>query len=100
MSNEHNEDMLDGSIITEQRVKEIWSRPISDLVNVARSELRQVDTWIKATTLRNLRNELIAQGCTETLREYVVLISEHRFGSIETDQFLHNLNCYPEWMKD
>ena len=86
-------------IITEQRVKEIWGRPISDLVNVARSELRQVDTWIKATTLRNLREQLLVQGYPDSIREYVLHMACCHFGSMETDQFLQDRNCYPEWMK-
>lgn len=80
--------------ITEAMVKEIHNA--SDLSQYTHTQLSLADQWIKDKALTKLRFQMA--GLPNTVKNYVFLMSRCHFGSVETDQFLTDMGCYPKWM--
>jgi len=82
--------------ITEERVKEIHLS--HDLSKFPLSELHEVDAWIKNYALTQLRIRLRDGGIQEALVDYILVMARSSMGSVETNNLLIALNCYPSWM--
>ncbi len=84
--------------ITQAKVMEIHKA--KDLSGYSHAELRACDEWLKAYALKQLANTLQRKPLApmaKTIIEYILLMARCHFGSVETDRFLTELNCYPKW---
>lgn len=82
--------------MTVDKAKEISKA--RDLSVYEQHELRAYDDWIKVHALSHLESWLIEHGVDTTLSEYIKLMARCHFGSIETDELLTKLGCYPDWL--
>lgn len=63
------------------------------------SECVAADNLIRDTALRNLALYLDTSRVEPiALRQWIKMIARATFGSVETDEMLQKLNCYPDWM--
>ena len=80
----------------EAKAKEIANS--RDLSQYSYEELAKADAWVKNYALAKLQLRLTEQGAKKELRNYVALMARSTFGSIETDELLVSMNCYPTWL--
>lgn len=80
--------------VSEQRVREVWLT--TDLSGVSQDECRECDQWIKRYALDKLATAI--KDYPEHMRKYITICAKVHFGSIETDELLTALDCYPDWM--
>ena len=82
--------------MTEAKVREIDSS--TELSKYSYDELHSADEWVKSFALAKLADYLKQEQVPVTLREYILLMSRCHYGSVETDELLLSLSCYPEWI--
>ena len=82
--------------ITEDKAREIHNA--KDLTTYSYDQLVAADQFIKAYALDRLEQVLASKGIEHVIGEYIMLMSRCHFGSVETDEFLTSLGCYPAWM--
>jgi hypothetical protein len=80
--------------ITEERVKTIHAA--TNLTPFSHDELVNADNWIKRYALNKLHTAL--HDVPKPIREYIELMARCHYGSVETDEFLQEMHCYPLWM--
>ena len=80
--------------ITEDKAREI-SRA-KDLSVYTREQCVACDRWIEDFAMRKLRLRL--RKLPNPIKNYVQLMARCHFGSLETDDFLTELECYPDWL--
>ena len=56
----------------------------------------EADLLIKQEALKELARQMASYP--NSIKNYVNLMARCHYGSVETDQFLLELNCYPDWM--
>ena len=60
---------------------------------------RAADALIKRETLAKLMVRLQKEIPNDTkLRAFVLDMARYKFGTVEVDQLMMHLGCYPEWM--
>lgn len=69
--------------------------PIGDW---ALSDCIAADRCVREHTLTNARRILRDRIRTPMIRQYLELMLETHFGSVETDDLLRHLGAYPEWI--
>jgi hypothetical protein len=79
--------------ITVEKVKEIHRA--KDLQQYDHKTLQQADQWVKQFALAQLKSKLKSELL---VRDYVLLMARCHYGSVETDDFLKAMGCYPDWM--
>jgi hypothetical protein len=67
--------------------------------DVSWQDCKDADRWIKAYALEKFEKGLMQYGLPNTLREYLLTCASLHFGSVETDNMLMSLDCYPEWLR-
>jgi hypothetical protein len=83
--------------MTEAKAREIWAA--EDPNDYEREELRAVDRWIKDHALRQLDMHLHKISTTAALKDFVTAMASFHYGSVEVDELLQALRCYPNWIK-
>lgn len=64
------------------------------------ADCRAADALIKRETLKRLDELLLERAkVPTTLAEYIKLMVDIHFGSMETDNLLMTYKLYPEWME-
>src|ERR1700751_6147352 len=91
--------MPEAKAMTEDKAKEIHNA--TDLSVYTHDEFREADAWVKGYALQQLSEWLKEDGrqCS-AVGDYVLLMARCHYGSVETDEFLRTLGCYPEWLAD
>ena len=84
--------------ITEDKAREINSAP--DLNVYSRDELVACDHFVKTYALDALGEHLAKLGIARCLSDYIKLCARAHYGSVETDEMLSALRCYPQWVLD
>ena len=84
--------------MNEDKAKEICNA--ADLSVYTRDELREADLFVKVHALVRLREVLDTFVMPELAKEYITLMASANYGSVETDQFLMSLDCYPDWLPE
>ena len=56
----------------------------------------EADQLIKRETLKILEDKL--SYIPGTMRKWILTMASVHFGSVETDEMLTKLKCYPDWM--
>lgn len=79
--------------MTKDEYLKLKTKPFSEWT---RQECIQADSFIKDVALTILAANLKPQP--KVIQDYVNLMARCHYGSIETDEFLKALNCYPDWM--
>ena len=59
------------------------------------TECAQADRWIKDYALERFEEE--TKAIPQPLRDYIKPMVRLHYGTIETDQLLTALKCYPDW---
>jgi hypothetical protein len=57
---------------------------------------RTADQLIKDETLKTFANKI--EGLNPELEQWIISLANHHFGSVETDNMLTSLDCYPSWI--
>jgi len=84
--------------MNEDKAKEICNA--TDLSGYTHDELREADLFVKNYALDRLREVLDTFVMPKLAREYIVLMASANYGSVETDDFLMSLDCYPDWLPE
>lgn len=58
----------------------------------------EADKLIKKCTIRRFEEQLRNHCFPKTIVDYLMLMVEVHFGSVETDQLLITMKAYPDWM--
>jgi hypothetical protein len=82
----------------EAKAREITSS--KDLSGYSCLELRKADEWIQNYALTKLQLTLTEKGVMKEARAYIALMARCHYGSVETDEFLMSMNCYPSWLQN
>lgn len=83
-------------MLTEARVKEIWSTEGEAQFGLSLEDCRKADEWIKVYACKVFLGK--TKNYPKPIRDYLVTMVRCHFGSVETDELLIELGCYPEWM--
>lgn len=86
---------------TKLKMDEAKAREITQSHNLEKythDELRQANTWVQDYSLAKLQLRLTEQGASKEVRNFISLIARASYGSVETDRFLIELKCYPDWL--
>lgn len=79
-------------MMTEERAKEVIQHGDSSI-----EVCKEADLFVKQYALKEL-NERLMSCDNKVIKDYVILMTKSTFGSTETDKFLMDLHCYPEWI--
>jgi hypothetical protein len=85
------------NIMDEARAKEIHLA--MDLSEYSHEELSAADAWLKAYAIVKLEQYLKTVKTSRSLKDYIMLMVRTHYGSVETDEFLAEHGCYPEWVE-
>ena len=75
-----------------KQFKAINSRP----GNFGYAECAAADAWLKAYALKKLRKAI--GDIDATVAEFTLAMADSHFGSLEVDDMLVKLGCYPKWL--
>lgn len=62
------------------------------------SESIAADRLVRETTLATFAEKINASDMPDVLKSWVIQTAGWHFGSVETDEMLTALGCYPDWM--
>lgn len=65
----------------------------------ALADCSAADRHIKVETLKNFDEKLKAWSIPQSAKDWIKLSVDAHFGSVEVDDMLTQLNCYPTWME-
>lgn len=65
---------------------------------VSRQECEMADELIKGSTLSNLESILLKAMYPPLITKFILTWSEFHFGDSEIDNFLIEIEAYPEWI--
>ncbi len=71
----------------------------TDLSKYPHEELQKADVWVKNYALAKLQLQLTQLNTRVDIKNYIALMARAHYGSMETDEFLMSLHCYPTWME-
>jgi hypothetical protein len=57
----------------------------------------EADELIKRAALSTLSAILFSLGVKYEVRSFVCMMAKHHYGTVEVDEFLISLYCYPIW---
>jgi len=80
----------------EAKAREIHLAPAEKLHDYTHDELAAADRWLRDYSLDRLRR--ITRGEMRVLRDYAQNMARATYGSVETDEFLNAMGCYPKWL--
>lgn len=80
--------------MTEDKAREIHTA--KDLSPYSHKELQLADAWVKEYAIKALEAQV--SDMPKALRDYILLMVRVNYGSMETDHFLSEMNCYPSWV--
>jgi hypothetical protein len=83
--------------IDEAKAKEIHLS--LDLSEYSHAELSAADAWLKEYAIAKLAQYLRTVKTSRSLKDYIMLMVRTNYGSVETDEFLAEHGCYPEWVE-
>ncbi len=69
--------------------------PIKDWSYV---QCTEADALIKVMATQQFAETITAMNLPKILQDYIILMVRIHFGSVETDDLLTTLKCYPDWM--
>jgi hypothetical protein len=81
--------------MNEAKAREIFGA--EDLEKYSHTDLREADQWVKSFALQKLGASLADQP--KAIRKYMLLMARCHYGSVETDAFLKEMDCYPAWVR-
>ncbi len=75
-----------------------WLKTRGEIDNWKHEDCYAADAHIKQVALDNLEQKLSEQP--EALRDFVMIYADVGYGSVETDEFLMKLECYPDYVEE
>lgn len=79
--------------MTKERYLALKATPISEWTL---SECREADALVKCVTLETVKSKLSREE--PALRDFAMLMIRCHYGCCEVDDFLKQLNAYPDWV--
>lgn len=61
-------------------------------------DCHKADRLIEREAMAALRTQIALHVRTPALRQFVEFMAQAHFGSVEVDELLMSLECYPDWM--
>lgn len=75
-----------------------WKQTRGEASTWDRNKCRAADELIKETTLANFREILRGRHIDPSLKKLLKTMVGAHFGSIEVDEAMIALKCYPDWL--
>lgn len=69
-----------------------------DAGNWKPADCRAADALIKDRALKTLAVKLKGFNTSQYVKEYIHMMTRCHYGSVETDDFLTKMGCYPDWL--
>lgn len=83
--------------MTEKQVMEIALA--KDLSRYTIQQCKESDRWIEEYALTNLHHHSLSnKRALKIFRRFAEDMAKCHYGSVEVDQLLKALKCYPEWL--
>lgn len=82
----------------QQYLKWLKTRP-ADPAEWDHKDCAEADALIRRETLRTFEAKVRHLPIPAVLKEWLVCSTGAHFGSVEVDDVLTNLDCYPKWME-
>ena len=83
--------------MNEAKAKAIYT--CKDLSCYTHDELVQCDLWVKQYALEHLRTNLLGVvGMRKPHSDFILMMATYHYGTVEVDEFLTKLRCYPHWL--
>lgn len=88
-------------MITEEKAREIFlkTRDSDSFNKHPIEELRECDRYIREYALTQFNRHLNNIGTTSAMRNFIYTMVRCHYGSVEVDELLVSLSCYPTWMQ-
>jgi hypothetical protein len=84
-------------IITEAEARRIhWE----DSQDITHDQAVECDKFVRQYTLHKLKGKVNAMRAPVVAKDFLVDMVNFHYGSVEVDQLLVRLDCYPPWIKD
>ena len=83
--------------VREAKAREIFDCDATHLLKYSPSQLAAADQWFKNYSLAKLKARLTKYD--KPTRDYILLMARCHYGSAETDEYLAQMGCYPQWLK-
>jgi hypothetical protein len=61
-------------------------------------QCNQADTLIKVMATEQLAKVIESYKLPKIVQEYLIMMARYHYGSVETNDLLTALKCYPDWM--
>lgn len=84
--------------MTKQEYIELKKLLDNNCNRITHSQALAMDIHVKEVTIDNLNKHLINEKIPEVYRNFIADQTRYNFGAMEIDQFLMQLNIYPDYM--
>lgn len=89
---------MSGMRMTEEKAREIFYA--KSLEQYTHAQCVAADQWVKAHAINKFHHVVADANLPGPMRQFIIEMVRCHYGSMEVDNMLTKLKCYPEWLAD